>query len=131
MIDVCPFKFEELPERDGSASIDHENIRFLVTKMFKVFKGISSSNCKRDFLVQKCNVSPIKKQTDFQITAVHSVFRDTESMKFVGLKIRETLPSMLKQLENLKEYKKAIKQWEPATCPYRLCKTYIYKLRFI
>ena len=109
MIDVCPFKFEELLERDGSASIDHENIRFLATKMFKVFKGISSSICKRDFPVQKCNALPIKKQTDFQISAAHSAFRDTKSMKLLGPKIRETLPRMLKQLENLKAFRKAIK----------------------
>ena len=65
--------------------------------------------CKRDFPVQKCNALPIKKQTDFQISAARSVFRDTKSMKFLGPKIRETLPRMLKQLENLKAFRKAIK----------------------
>ena len=73
MIDVCPFKFEELPERDGSASIDHENIRFLVTKMFKVFKGISSSNCKRDLSYQLKNRQIFKSQ-------LYTVFSGTQKV---------------------------------------------------
>ena len=41
--------FEQLLEKDGSVSIDHENIRFLATEMFKVFKGISSQITKKIF----------------------------------------------------------------------------------
>ena len=52
----------------------------------------------------------LKKYTDFQISYVHSVLKDTESIKFFESKIWKILPSEVKQLESLKEFKKAIKQ---------------------
>ena len=39
-------KFEELPERDCSISIFHQNITFLGIEMYKLLQGIAkSSNC--------------------------------------------------------------------------------------
>ena len=60
--------------------------------------------------------------------SVHSVFSVTECMKFLGPKI---LRHKLKQLEKFKEFRKAIKQWKAAICPFRLCKIYIHRLGFI
>ena len=42
--------FEDLIERDDSASTHHQSIRFLAIKVFKVFKGISPQ-IVRDFSV--------------------------------------------------------------------------------
>ena len=53
----------------------------------------------------------LRKQIDFQITSVHSVFDGTESIKFLGPKIWEILPYEIKELECSKAFKKAIKQW--------------------
>ena len=68
----------------------------------------------------------LRKQTDFQILSVHSAFSGTESITSLRPKILEILPHEIKQLENLQEFKKAIKQWEPTTYPCRLCTTYIH-----
>ena len=69
--------------------------------------------------------------TDFTITSVRSIFSGTESIKFLGRKIWEVLPREIKQLESLNEFKKAIKQLKPTSCPCRLCKTCIQRLGFI
>ena len=41
--------FEELLERDSCFSIHHQNIIFLATEKFKVFKGISPQVVKKIF----------------------------------------------------------------------------------
>ena len=63
----------------------------------------------------------LRKQTDFLIPSVHSVFSDTESIKLLGPKIWEFLPYQIKQLDSPQKFKKTLKQWKP-TCPRRLCK---------
>ena len=73
--------FQELLEIDGSVSIRHQNIRFLVIEMFKVFKGISPQIVKGIFQFIDAVPYQLRKQTDFQIFSVHSVFSVTESMK--------------------------------------------------
>ena len=73
----------------------------------------------------------LKKYTDFQISYVHSVLNDTESIKFFESKIWKILPSEVKQLESLKEFKKAIKQWKQSSCQWRLFKTHLHRLGFI
>ena len=55
--------------------------------------------------------------TDFKITSVHSIFSGTESIKFLGRKTWEVLPREIKQFESLKEFKKALKQLKPTSCP--------------
>ena len=120
--------FEDLLERDGPASIHHQNIRFLAIKMFKVSKGISHQIVKGVFQFRDALPHQLRKQTDFQIPFVHGVFSGTKSIKFLVPKIWEILPHEIKQLESLKEFKKAIKQWKPTSCPSRFCKTYIHRL---
>ena len=44
--------FEELLESDGSASIHHQNIKFLAIEMFKVFKGAIPQIMKKNFSLE-------------------------------------------------------------------------------
>ena len=118
--------FEKLFERDGSVSIHQQNIRFLAIEMFKVFKGINPQMVKDIFKFRDAVPYQLRKQTDFQIQYVHS---GTEIIKFLGPKTWEILPHEIKQLESLKEFKKAIK-WKPILYPCRLCKTFIDRLCF-
>ena len=55
----------------------------------------------------------LRAQTGFQIQSIRSVFSGIESIKFLGPKTWEILPHEIKQLESLREFKKAIKQWKP------------------
>ena len=52
----------------------------------------------------------LRKQTDFQIPSTESVVNGTKSIKFLEPKIWKLLPLKIKQLENLTEFKKALKQ---------------------
>ena len=86
---------------------------------------------KEIFLLRDVVPYQLRKQTNFKISSVHSVVNGTESIKFLRPKLWEISPHEIKQFENLKEFNKAIQQWEPASCPCRLYKTYIHKLGFI
>ena len=70
----------------------------------------------------------LRKQTDFQIPSTQSVVNGTKSIKFLEPKIWKISPLKIKQLENLIEFKKAIKQKKQTSCPFRSCKTYIDRL---
>ena len=62
----------------------------------------------------------LRTQADFQIPYVHSVFSGTEGIIFLRPKTWEILPHKIRQVGKLKEFKKAIKQWEPTSCSCRL-----------
>ena len=79
--------FEGLLKRDGSVSIDHQNIRILTIEMFKVFKWISPKIVNEIFQFRDAVPDQLRKQTDSQTPSVHSVFIDTEIIKFHGPKI--------------------------------------------
>ena len=52
----------------------------------------------------------LRNQTDFQIPSTESVVNGTKNMKYLEPKIWKISPLKIKQLENLIEFKKAIKQ---------------------
>ena len=56
---------------------------FLAIEMFKVFKGISPHIMKEIFQFRDAMLYELRKQTDFQIPFVQSVFSSTESIKFL------------------------------------------------
>ena len=60
-----------------------------------------------------------------------AVINGTESIKFLGSKICEILPHEIKKRENIKEFKKAIKQGKPTPGLCGICKTDIHRLGFI
>ena len=49
----------------------------------------------------------------FHILPVRTVFSGTESIKYLGSKTWELIPEEIKELENLWEFKRAIKLWNP------------------
>ena len=89
-------------QRYASDSIHHQNIRFLVTEMFKVFKGISLQIAKEIFQFRDAMPYQLRKQTDFQISFVHSVSSGTESIRFLRPKILEMLTHEIITLRILK-----------------------------
>ena len=123
--------FEKFLEIYFSVFIHHENISFSTIEMFKIFKGISPQIEKEIFQFKDALSCQLRKQTNFLIPYVHSAFNCTGSIKFLKPKIWKSLPREIKQLKNLEEIKKAIKQWKPTSCLCSLSKTYIPTLGFI
>ena len=74
--------FDELLEIVGSVSIHHQNIRFLAIEIFEVFNGMNPQIVKE---VYKFISLSVRKQIDFEVLSVHSVFSGTKSIKFLFL----------------------------------------------
>ena len=125
------FNFNELLVKDGFISIHHYNLQKLAVKMFKVSRGWSPEVVNDLFQFGKQIPYELRQRPQFQIPWVHSVFSGTESLKFFGPKIRALLPNEMKQGESLGKLKIVIKQWKPTSCPCRLCKWYIHRIRFL
>ena len=67
----------------------------------------------------------------FKSRHVRTVFNGEESLSYLAPKIWELVPSELKDLDELKEFKKKIKHWRTTSCPCRNCKVYIQGVGFI
>ena len=102
--------FNELLVKDGSVSIHHQNLQKLAVEMFKVSSGLSPKILNEVFLFGEQISYQLRQRPQFQIPWVHSVFSDTECLKFYGPKIPALVRDNMKQLECLGRFRNAIKQ---------------------
>ena len=71
------------------------------------------------------------KNSTFEKRNIKCVYYDSETISFIGPKIWEPLPSIIKDSENLHIFKSNIKSWKPENCPCCLCRLYIADIGFI
>lgn len=88
--------------------------------MVKNFNGVRPEIING--IVQFIATYNLRQKSRFHMPPVHTVFNNTESIKFLGPKIWEFVPDEIAQLESLREFRKTIKQWKPRYCPCRICK---------
>ena len=99
-----------------------KNLQKLAVEMFKVSIGLSPEIANELFQFSEQIRYELRQRPQFQIPWVHSVFRGTDSLKFLRPKIWAMVPKEMKQLESLGKFRNAIKQWKPTSCPCRLRK---------
>ena len=73
----------------------------------------------------------VRSRTDFQLPRINTVSFGENSLRYLGPKIWEIVPTHIKDLECLKDFTIAIKRWIPYKCPCRLCKEYIQGVGFV
>ena len=122
--------FEELLSKDNSVSIHHRNLQVLAIEMFKI-KNKMAPELLNEIFQEKTASYNLRRNSNFFIRKVHSVYHGTESLSFLGPKIWELVPEGLKQSESLEIFKNKIKKWVPLRCPCRLCRTYLQNVGFI
>ena len=121
--------FKTLLERDKSFTVHERNIQTLAIEMFKVANGLSPEIIKSVFPL-KSNQMYCSKQI-FKTKAVRSVYNGIDTLSFLGPKIWLIIPDDIKNVDNIKEFKRKIKMWKPTKCPCRLCKIYIPGVGYI
>ena len=99
--------------------------------MFKVSKGLCPEIVKGLFQFRNEIPYNLRQRSQFHIPPVRTVFNGTESIKFLGPKIWEHIPDETKELESLWQFKRAINQCKPTSCPCTLCRQYFYKIGFL
>ena len=65
----------------------------------------------------------LRYTSEFIISPIHSVYHDSKSVSYLGHKIWELIPPVIRQIDTLSGFKKAIKKWKPTNCSCRICKT--------
>ena len=128
--------FDELLKKDVSVTIHHRNLQFLVTEMFKVTKGMAplfmeqifSSNSNIN--TEHTSANTRSKSTFYNTANPKKVNSGIETLRCLGPKIWDMVPSELRNIEALPLFKTKIKNWIPVNCPCRLCKTYIPQLGY-
>ena len=89
--------FEDLLEKDNSVSIQHKNLQALAIEMFKVHTKTSPEIMQEVFLIKEQGNYNLRNQTDFVILQVKSVNYGLKSIRFLGIKIWESLTNNLKK----------------------------------
>ena len=122
--------FDELLRKDNSFSIHHQNIQTLTIDMYKVHYGLSETSFY-DIFENSRSSHNLRSQRDFDIPSISTENYGKNSLKYFGPIIWNSVPTRLRNIETLTEFKKEIRKWKIDKCPCRLCKNYIGNVGFL
>ena len=54
-----------------------------------------------------------------------------ESFSCIGSKLRDSIPSHMKEIDSINEFKHVIKTWKLDLCLCRLCKDYLQNIGYL
>ena len=109
--------------------ISHKNLQVLATEIYK-FKHELSPQIKNNVFELK-SVPNMRRQDLFRSRNVHSVRHGTDSFTYLGPKIWDIVPQVIKNSKLLSVFKTKIKQWVPINCPCTLCRPYSQYVGYI
>ena len=78
--------FEELLNKDNSASIHHRNLQVLVIELYKVKRNMAPEILNELFQNRTSSYN-LRTNSSFVVRPVHSVYHRTKSLSFLGPKI--------------------------------------------
>ena len=122
--------FNQLLEKDDSITVHDRNIKLLGKEMYKVHNNILP-NALGGFLTNRNLEYNLRKTSTFLRDKSCTTSYGTESLRILGPKIWDLLPSEIKFSESLKTFEAKIKYWRVQNCPCRLCKVFIDGLGFL
>ena len=125
------FTFNQLLKNDNSVSIHYRNIQALETEMYKIANGMSSEIMNEIFQLREKSHYNLRYTSEFIIPPIHSVHHGSESVSYLGPKIWELIPPVIRQIDTFSGFEKAIKKWKPTNCPCRISKTCIPNVSFL
>ena len=115
--------FDELLSRDKSVSIHIRNIQTLAIELYKVVNSLSPAIMTHIFPLKETLLYSSK--SIFKTSNVRTTSFGLESLRYLGPKIWDIIPTELKSVTSLNIFKAKIKLWNPQNCPCKLCKVYI------
>ena len=98
--------FEELLVKDNSVSIHHNNIHTLAIEMYKVVNGMSPEIMNDIFKLRENTHYNLRHTSQFLVDPILSMFNGSESASNLRPKIWEQIPSEIKNINFLVDFKK-------------------------
>ena len=105
----------KFPNADSSFSIHHRNLQFLATEMssFSIYGKCKQHILDEVFLLNPESSFSLRNQQTFTTRPIHTVHYESNSLSYLGPKIWEMIPSDVKNLRTVKDFKFFIKRWLP------------------
>ena len=123
---------EELLKKDGSLTIHHRNLHLLATEIYQVHKGIGPIFMSNIFFKNDSSCGGTRFKPTFYCPGNPKTIKfGIETLIYLGHKIWALVPDNIESAASLAIFKKQIKNWEPVSCPCRLCATFISGLGFV
>ena len=123
--------FKELLEKDNYVSIHYRNLQALAIEMYKVANKMSPEIMNEIFQLREKSHYNLHYTSEFIIPPIHSVYHGSESVSYLGPKIWELVPPVIRQIDTFSGFKKALRKWKPTNCPCRIYKTYLPNVGFL
>ena len=99
-----------------SVRIHITNLQILETEVFKDNSDLAQAIFS-ELLKKLNNQYNLRHACQFSISNMRRIFRETESLSYIGPKIWDTVPEELKELSSKGSLKKGIKKWKPQKLP--------------
>ena len=122
--------FSELLDLGNSVTVYHKKLQVLVTEIYKLKNGIAPQMMKDTFELQNPFYDLRSSCNQFRRENIKTVYKDLQSVRYLGLKIWELVPNNTKHSNSLSKFKKLIKSWKSEAFPCKLCKTYLAQVGF-
>ena len=97
----------------------------LAVELFKVFKGLSPVIFAEAFPVRQQSQYNMRNYSYFAMSRAKTVNHGLESLSYIGAKLWDSIPSHMKEIDSINEFKHVIKTWKPNLCSCKLCKVYL------
>ena len=91
--------------------------------MYKTYQGISPTIMNEIFTPRHQNQYNLRKWAYIDVQKIWN--HGSESVRSIGSKISEILPTHIKELDTFDKFKIAIKKRKPESCRCRLCRVYL------
>ena len=102
----------------------------MATGMCKI-KNQLSSLAVQNLFTKKVHRHDLRNKRSWETYNVRTVKYGTETIRYMGPKTWDSVPTEIKESRSLLEFKNRIKTWKPNECTCRLCKSYIHNLGFL
>ena len=100
--------------------VQESNIR---TSLIKIYKSVNnlSPPIMIDFFDLKNTRYDLWSKQLLKLPETNTYRYGTQALCFKGSLIWNTVPNKIKNIDNIEDFKKHIKEWKPTTCSCKLC----------
>ena len=97
--------FHEILERDSCVSIHHRNLRALSTEIYRIYNGMAPEIVTEIFPLRQQGQCNPRNWSDFTLPNVRTVNCGRDSIRYLSLKIWESIPANIKEVDTIKRFK--------------------------
>ena len=109
--------FEQLLEKAGIFTIHQRNIQSLAIEMYKVKNNIGPQLMNEIFIKREYQGPVLKSMSNFIKPCISSIHFGKDSLQSFEYRIWNLIPSNIKEICDLNEFKRKIRNWVPGICP--------------